>query len=64
MAKRRFLVVMTGKRSAPEAGESAKFPVIQRTALPPCKEGAEDDQVPDAKSAQARKPFFLYESKN
>ena len=54
---------MTGKRSAPEADESARFPVIHRTALPPCKGGAKDDQVPDAKSAQTRKPFFLYESK-
>ena len=28
-----FLVVMTEEKSAPEAGESAKWPVIHRTAL-------------------------------
>ena len=32
---------------------------MHRTALPPHKGGAKDDQVPDAKSAQARKPFFM-----
>lgn len=57
------MVVLTEEKSAPEAGESAKWPVIHRTALPPHKGRAKDDQVPDAKCAQARKLVFLYRRK-